>query len=463
MSSKLEIASQLARTFKGRQMNEANTRHQIIDTVIHQILSWPKEAVLCEEYIKPGYADYLLMHDERKYLIIEAKREGEYFSIPDSFNAKVPYDFIKTEQLLTDKPVEAAITQVQTYCIKEGITFACVSNGHEWIFFKPFEANKQWVKLNAFVIRGLEYFSSNYSHAVNNLSFSNIIENASLKSLLAISAKHKEMFYPKTKIASYNHPVDSNTHAAYLAPIVDKYFGDISISDKDFMENCYVKERNDKSVSDDLQLLLQDSLTPYFLQYRIRQLQEDKSGGKLGEILLETSKSRVEKLITLYGGKGAGKSTFLRRLLLFNPPQHLKHFARIAIVDLVDIPEKRDEIQKYIWGQIILQLDTESFLTSDRTKLIGLFNKEYEVAIKQDLFGLDPSSVVFNEKLNKLVAAWKADHEVCSKALCRYHNNELKGVIISIDNTDQYSPEIQDYCFVIGECIFVSVNSSCHS
>ena len=80
MSSKLEIATQLARTYDSRLMNEANTRHQIIDTVIHQILSWPKEAVFCEEYIKHGYADYLLMHDERKHLIIEAKREGEYFS-----------------------------------------------------------------------------------------------------------------------------------------------------------------------------------------------------------------------------------------------------------------------------------------------------------------------------------------------------------------------------------------------
>ena len=124
-----------------------------------------------------------------------------------------------------------------------------------------------------------------------------------------------------------------------------------------------------------MQLLLQDSLTPYFLQYKIRQLQEDKSGGQLGELLLETSKSRVEKLITLYGGKGAGKSTFLRRLLLFNPPQHLMHFARIAIVDLVDIPKNRDNIQKHIWDQIVLQLDPESFLTSDRTKLVELFNK----------------------------------------------------------------------------------------
>ncbi len=73
MSSKLEIAAQLARTFDSRQLNEANTRHQIIDTVIHQILSWPKEAVLCEEYIKPGYADYLLMHDERKHLRVPLK------------------------------------------------------------------------------------------------------------------------------------------------------------------------------------------------------------------------------------------------------------------------------------------------------------------------------------------------------------------------------------------------------
>lgn len=451
METKVEQANKLNELFSNRDMNEANTRHQIIDKVIHELLSWPQESVLCEEYINPGFADYILTNGNKKALIIEAKKEGEFFTIPNSFNSKALYEYIKIENLLTDDSIKAAIQQVQIYCVTEGIPFACITNGHEWIFFKPFEFNKQWKKLNAFVIKSLKYFSMCYTHAVNNLSYSNIFENASLKTLLNISIKHKELFYPKTKITSYNHPVDSNTFACYLTPIVDKYFGDISATDKDFMENCYVKERSDNAVNNDLHQLLQDSLTPYFLRYKINQLRDDNHGGQLGNILLETSKSRIEKLITIYGGKGAGKSTFLKRLLLFNPPQHLKHFAKIAIVDLLEIPENKEQIQEYIWSQIVIQLDTAEMLESNRDVLIKLFNKEYELANKQDLYGIEPTTLKYQELLNSLITKWKTDSQLCAKALCRYHNKNLKGIIISIDNTDQYSPKMQDYCFTIAK------------
>jgi hypothetical protein len=45
---------------KARDENEADTRHQIIDLVLHDVLAWPRNRVSVEEYIAPGYADYVL-------------------------------------------------------------------------------------------------------------------------------------------------------------------------------------------------------------------------------------------------------------------------------------------------------------------------------------------------------------------------------------------------------------------
>ena len=44
----------------GRALNEADTRHRVIDFVLHELLSWPKNRVSVEEYVAPGFADYVL-------------------------------------------------------------------------------------------------------------------------------------------------------------------------------------------------------------------------------------------------------------------------------------------------------------------------------------------------------------------------------------------------------------------
>lgn len=54
------IALEIVEAYKERNLNEADTRHQIIDEILHGVLSWPKELTKCESYIKPGFADYRL-------------------------------------------------------------------------------------------------------------------------------------------------------------------------------------------------------------------------------------------------------------------------------------------------------------------------------------------------------------------------------------------------------------------
>lgn len=62
----------------GRSMNEADTRHQIIDVVLHGILKWPRSRTATEEYIAPGYADYVLKKQMAKIYcwLKQKKRES---------------------------------------------------------------------------------------------------------------------------------------------------------------------------------------------------------------------------------------------------------------------------------------------------------------------------------------------------------------------------------------------------
>jgi hypothetical protein len=54
------IAEALEKQFATRTLNEADTRHQIINRLLHEVLSWPHESVFCEQKVHPGYTDFVL-------------------------------------------------------------------------------------------------------------------------------------------------------------------------------------------------------------------------------------------------------------------------------------------------------------------------------------------------------------------------------------------------------------------
>ncbi|MVZ10650.1 hypothetical protein GP913_27040, partial [Enterobacteriaceae bacterium 8376wG6] len=119
-----------------RDINEAETRHKIIDFILHDFLAWPKNRVAVEEYINPGYADYILKKTNGDDLLfIEAKKTGVYFEIPISYNKDETSCYIPIRNLLTDKNINNAMLQVRRYCFDTGCEYACITNGIEWIFF----------------------------------------------------------------------------------------------------------------------------------------------------------------------------------------------------------------------------------------------------------------------------------------------------------------------------------------
>lgn len=441
------LSTQLA----ARAENEAETRHKIIDIVLHDILSWPRNRVAVEEYVKPGFADYVLKKSNDDPLIfIEAKRSGIFFALPYPHKQHELSCYISIGKLLSDDSIREAMTQVRTYCIDTGCEFACITNGHEWIFFKTFEKGKRWETLQAFVLRGLEFFEKEYTKAVNCLSYISIIENSSLVTLLTSSPpKDRGIYYAKERILSYSHSINANRLAPMLRPVANLYFGVIDDDNAEFMDRCYVSQRDFQNAFDGMRTLIEDSLSPYFAGYNVQQLEDTGHGGRLGGRLTKNIKlDRKGEVLVLFGGKGAGKSTFIKRLLHHNPPPWLKDHSIVAIIDLLKTPEDTTVIRSTIWGSLVIALDRDNILSADRETILStLFADRFSVAARQELAGLNKTSEAYNTRLNALITDWKSDKSYCAKQLVAYWKRKSKGVIVVVDNTDQYSGPNQDFCF----------------
>jgi len=229
-----------------RKENEADTRHRVIDFILHNLLAWPKNRVRVEDYIGPGYADYVLVkQNEDPIIFVEAKRSGFYFTLPHPRDVEETSCYILISKLLSDANTKAAMTQVRTYCQDTGCEFAAITNGHEWVFFKVFERGKKWEALQAFVIRSIAFFSKEAIRSYNTLGYISITEKASLFSLLTSSPpQDRSIYYAKDRISSYAHTITANKLASTLRPIVNHYFGVIGDDDTEFMDRCYVSQRD---------------------------------------------------------------------------------------------------------------------------------------------------------------------------------------------------------------------------
>lgn len=451
-----DIAQQLVSDFGPKDHNEADTRHQLINPLLHDVLNWPRSRVKCEEFIRPGYADYVLNRaDGSPLLFIEAKRTGHYFSIPEGLAPNGLSAYVKVKTLLTDADTAAAINQVRDYCLTRGCEFAAVTNGHQWVFFKTFQISQDWREIRALVVRRLEHFSQNFIQAHNTFSYNAITEKASLRRLFHDgTVANRELFYPKDKITAYDANVDANGYASSLRPIAEKYFGVIDVTDARFMEHCYVSDREFDLAFTNARRRLEDAITPFLDQYGIRDFHDSERGGGFGKrITKNITGPRPADVVVLFGGKGVGKSTFLRRLLFHKPPQAIQKQGVVAIIDLLNVRPDPDEIQRAIWDGIIGTLDQDHLLTGSRDGLCSLFSDRFDQAKKQDLFGLDENSEVYNVRLNGLVAEWKRDHVYVAKCLATRVRSRHKAVIVNIDNTDQYEERLQELCFSIGQSI----------
>ncbi|WP_155293160.1 ATP-binding protein [Comamonas testosteroni] len=301
--------------------------------------------------------------------------------------------------------------------------------------------------------------NTSFTEFHNSLSYKCVCFDGSLNELISRTPlENRESYRPANDIPVYARTMDSHKYVQYLRPIANRFFGQIDAEATELMTNCYVSDVNYDSAYKSAQVLLVDSVTPYLEEYGVKDTKNDENGGGFGNrIKRNIIKEPKADVVVLFGGKGIGKSTFLRRLLYVNPPQVIKKNAVIALIDLLEIPEDKKLIDEHIWKELIRNMDIDNLLSGRRDQLVELFSDRYKTAIKQELFGFDETSADFNKTLNALIGLWKEDYKYVTKRLSIYLRGKHKGVVVVLDNTDQYRG-LQEYCFTHAQQIAKALN-----
>jgi len=443
-------------------LNEATTRARIIDTILYDVLSWPKNAIVAEEHNREGFCDYVLKDlSNETALIIEAKKEGAYFEVPVGTSPKAFSEYFKIRTLRTDPVVASAIDQVRSYCLETGTKYGCITNGNTWVFFTAF--SKDWENLNGFVIRSLEYFTERFTEAYNQFGYENLVKRNSLSTILERKFQKARVSYStKEKIKSYTVPVDLNIFAQYLSKPIKYYFGDLATNDSEFVKHCYVDETLYKNTKNTLESLFIDNVSPYLANHGVIDYERDKLAKKLSKKItnfLEYSDNK--HIVIIYGDRGSGKSTFIRKLIYFDLPQYVRDNLNLVYINLLDyaaVDGDRQSIRDAIWRQVLRGLDSEGLLKdydkierhlfqdelgNFRDQLVKLYGNNREVLGKRT-----------EEKIGELLS----DNSLVAQRLAAYQRKmKKKEIVLVLDNTDQYSAEIQDFCFQLVSEIFSSI------
>ncbi|MBE9584024.1 AAA family ATPase [Mucilaginibacter sp. JRF] len=461
--TEIDILLHLKSTYSNRSLNESDTRFKIIDCILKDVLKWPSEPIYTEVIVSGTRADYVLKgKNDKPVLIIESKKSGKYFELPNKSNSDKNYQKIILEQILTEKYVKDAIYQVRDYAEDLGCQYAAICNGSTWIFFKVSSSQKPWKKLPAFVIKSLDYFIEDFTEAINIFSYHNVVNNNSLSQNIGISKKvFHEIFYPKNSIIGYNTTVNSNKYAGPLATIANKYLGIIPENDRNFMNHCYVSNKGKyDNLQKDVQGFIHDSLTPYFKNIGFREFTDDKQGGAFGIRLSNLVQQQgLNNVLILFGGRGAGKSTFLKRLLFHIKPREIEMYSEVALIGLLSSSQTKEELTNEIWEKTLASIDKTKIRAGSREELLNLFEEEFEIYKKQILVGLKEESDDYQRLLRDFLLTHTKNTKLFCEKLSIKIKSKNKGLIVFIDNVDQLTEDLQDVCFLTA--VEISERLSC--
>lgn len=448
MEQSLLNLEKLNKEFKGKALNEAATRFQIIDKIIKKTFFWPDFNIKVEDKTNEGYTDYQLVDKGKTYLVIEAKRENIDFNF--SQYKEIRNNKIKVKVLMKDTNAKETIEQVKNYCNDMGCNYACVTNGHEWAFFRTYIDGKKWQDGNAYVLSSLDDFITNFQDVNKYLTYNKIVKEYSFNKFFdGIEYSSNERYEPKLSINGYDEQIQNNHIESIIKGYFDKYFGEIRAIDEELLNECYVAERGYSINFDKVTTLLEDAISPYMTQKEnLTNIEVQGHENSFSDEILKTIiKEKKSKVLILFGGKGSGKSTFLVSLFNDKKNMDIRNHSIVSRVNLLNISNDKEAVRQEIYQQLKKSLDVDNILDGSNEELICLFKDKFDIELKQTLSGLDPNGETFILKRNELLTSYKNDDMYCLVRLSEHLRKKQKAIIINIDNTDQFDQSLQDYCF----------------
>ena len=147
-------------------LSESDTRSKLIDPLFRDVLGWNEAEIRREQPVERGFADYVL-GAEASYLLVEAKRTHPRFRIQAPGRARNL--LLSGPHLLGQKKLKPFILQAQKYAVSVGAQCAILTNGSQYIIFKPFLPGRSWQTGNAIVFHEHEDIVQDFAFFFNLL------------------------------------------------------------------------------------------------------------------------------------------------------------------------------------------------------------------------------------------------------------------------------------------------------
>lgn len=441
-------------------ITEADTRVNLIDRIINEVLLWPPNDILREPRSENGYLDYLLKVNGKKFICVEAKKEGITFNFPKDKKRKY---YKISGSISSDTNVMDAVSQVRTYCDESAIRYAVATNGTCWIVFRAIREDLAWKEGSARVFHSLEDILECFLEFWNLLSFECINQGSLDLEFSPTTSSNRELSRVLSYLISPDVPLLRNSLHTELHPIISHFFEDIADPEYiETLENCYVYSTSIKTVANDINFVIKDAI-PKFLEVdgAVDVIHQKNDAGIFGKVVERAVRNNKGQLFLLLGGIGSGKTTFQKRYQLTVGRETLLNNSIWFSIDFLK-PPSIAELENFVWHSLLNQLRSkyETPHLETRQNIKRIFKVEIEALTETSLYNLKENTKEYDTILNEFLAKWQANiSEYVPRLLAISKPKRDLNVVLFFDNVDQLSQEFQAQIFLLAQSITDKVKS----
>lgn len=413
--------------------SEAETRFQVIDQILMEVLGWPREQISVEDRIvedgKTTYADYKLATHSTT-IVVEAKRAGAAFELPTRKR------LLKLGGVLSEGEVGAAIRQARDYARGLAIPFSVVTNGNAWLAFAAVRTDGvRFEDTDAHIFRTLDDVRERFVEFWELLSYERVLEGNIGNVLLGRSLTDVEHRNLRQVLSEPNFRLGRNSLYEHIEPAVAAALSDEALLESpDALEACYVKTGERVKFDSRLRMYLSDPMPP--LGQPATRLRTRKQVEKLEDHI--SSESGLRRFIVLLGPVGAGKTTFLHYTRKVSAAASIAGKVMWLLVDFKKATEE-DSPREFILRELLALIEADSeFGLGDWAKGIRpAYRRVIEDLRRGPLHLLaedDPKE--FNRHVANLITKEREEIQPYVERVLQHAGTIRPGYLV-IDNVDQ--------------------------
>lgn len=328
--------------------NEAQTRFDVVDRIIRDVLGWQHGQIRVEEPVsgeRYGFIDYILTVAD-SIILIEAKKIGSAFPTPTK-RRKLKL----SGSVLGQGDIKKALDQAEYYARQENADIIAVTNGLVWVFYdnKSRNTDSYATLLFPFDKDGdaeqlFDYF------AVRN------VEDGSLTDLTnKLPSVEKRLL---SVVENADGRVDRNSIADFIVPALNRaLFKDAIVSDRESLEKCFVTTEARTRFDNVLQMHLVDT-KPKLIE-PAKRIERAKSPDQLQQIVDQSFSSQSPPVTIIIGSVGVGKTTYLKHFELISARVSLnENNVHWIYIDFTKMGIGHSP-RKFIYEQLLAYIETD--------------------------------------------------------------------------------------------------------